>query len=128
MHERLGHVGFDRMVQIIKAGKSRGLDKLGALSDAVLTTARKLVLACKACIEGKGTRTAFGHDGLDKGSAPFEVVHMDTFEARKADNPAKRYGTAAEFGEFCAFMCSAQASYFTGQNVVLDGGAYPGTY
>ena len=50
------------------------------------------------------------------------------FEARKADNPAKRYGTAAEFGEFCAFMCSAQASYFTGQNVVLDGGAYPGTY
>ncbi len=50
------------------------------------------------------------------------------FEARKADNPAKRYGTAAEFGEFCAFMCSAHASYFTGQNVVLDGGAYPGTF
>lgn len=49
------------------------------------------------------------------------------FEARKQDNPAKRYGTAAEFGEFCAFVCSAQASYFTGQNVVLDGGAYPGT-
>ncbi|MFM8681082.1 MAG: SDR family oxidoreductase, partial [Alphaproteobacteria bacterium] len=37
-------------------------------------------------------------------------------------------GTAEEFGEFCAFMCSAQASYFTGQNVVLDGGAYPGTF
>ena len=50
------------------------------------------------------------------------------FEKRKLDNPARRYGTAEEFGEFCAFMCSAQASYFTGQNVVLDGGAYPGTF
>jgi len=50
------------------------------------------------------------------------------YESRKSDNPSKRYGTAAEFGEFCAFMCSAQASYFTGQNVVLDGGAYPGTF
>jgi 3-oxoacyl-[acyl-carrier protein] reductase len=48
-------------------------------------------------------------------------------EARKKENPAGRFGTAEEFGQFCAFMCSAQAGYFTGQNVVLDGGAYPGT-
>jgi 3-oxoacyl-[acyl-carrier protein] reductase len=53
---------------------------------------------------------------------------QELFEKRKQDNPSKRYGTAEEFGEFCAFMCSAQASYFTGQNVVLDGGAYPGTF
>jgi len=50
------------------------------------------------------------------------------FEKRKQDNPARRYGTAAEFGEFCAFLCAAQAGYYTGQNVVLDGGAYPGTF
>ena len=49
------------------------------------------------------------------------------YEKRKQDNPAKRFGTAEEFGEFCAFLCSAQSGYFTGQNVVLDGGAYPGT-
>jgi len=48
-------------------------------------------------------------------------------EERKKQNPAGRFGTAEEFGQFCAFMCSAQAGYFTGQNVVLDGGAYPGT-
>ena len=42
--------------------------------------------------------------------------------------PAKRFGTAEEFGAFCAFMCSQQASYFTGQNILLDGGAYQGTY
>ena len=48
-------------------------------------------------------------------------------EERRRQNPAGRFGTAEEFGQFCAFMCSVQAGYFTGQNVVLDGGAYPGT-
>jgi len=48
-------------------------------------------------------------------------------EERRKQNPAGRFGTPDEFGQFCAFICSAQAGYFTGQNVVLDGGAYPGT-
>ncbi len=42
--------------------------------------------------------------------------------------PAGRFGNPTEFGQMCAFMCSQQASYFTGQNVLLDGGAYPGTF
>ena len=42
--------------------------------------------------------------------------------------PAKRFGQPDEFGELCAFICSAQASYITGQNFLIDGGAYPGTY
>jgi 3-oxoacyl-[acyl-carrier protein] reductase len=46
---------------------------------------------------------------------------------RRAENPARRFGTIDEFGAFCAFLCSAQAGYVTGQNIVLDGGAYPGT-
>lgn len=41
--------------------------------------------------------------------------------------PAKRFGTAEEFGAFCAFFCSGHASYMTGQNVLLDGGLYGGT-
>ena len=48
--------------------------------------------------------------------------------ARRATIPARRFGTADEFGAVCAFMCSAQAAYLTGQNILLDGGAYPGTY
>lgn len=48
--------------------------------------------------------------------------------ARMASNPARRFGTAAEFGAFCAFICSAHAGYLTGQNILLDGGAYPGTF
>src|SRR5579885_835621 len=48
-------------------------------------------------------------------------------ERRKAI-PARRFGDPAEFGEACAFLCSAQAGYVTGQNWLLDGGAYPGTF
>jgi len=49
-------------------------------------------------------------------------------EARRATIPACRYGTPQEFGQFCAYLCSAQAGYLTGQNLLLDGGAYPGTF
>lgn len=42
--------------------------------------------------------------------------------------PAGRYGNPAEFGEFCAFICSAQAGFLTGQNILIDGGKYPGTF
>jgi 3-oxoacyl-[acyl-carrier protein] reductase len=52
-------------------------------------------------------------------------------EARKqrlAGMPAGRFGTAEEFGSACAFLCSAEAGYITGQNLLVDGGAYPGTF
>ena len=42
--------------------------------------------------------------------------------------PAGRFGTPDEFGAYCAYLCSAQASYVTGQNLLIDGGAYPGTF
>jgi len=48
--------------------------------------------------------------------------------ARRMQNPAQRFGTATEFGAFCAFICSNHAGYLTGQNILLDGGAYPGTF
>ena len=42
--------------------------------------------------------------------------------------PTGRFGDPAEFGATCAFLCSSRASYITGQNVLIDGGAYPGTF
>jgi 3-oxoacyl-[acyl-carrier protein] reductase len=45
--------------------------------------------------------------------------------ARKQANPAKRFGTIEEFGAACAFLCSAHAGFITGQNLLLDGGAFP---
>jgi 3-oxoacyl-[acyl-carrier protein] reductase len=50
------------------------------------------------------------------------------WEQRRLSNPTQRYGTAAEFGAACAFLCSAHAGYMTGQNVLIDGGYYPGTF
>ncbi|HAP24679.1 MAG TPA: 3-oxoacyl-ACP reductase, partial [Achromobacter sp.] len=51
----------------------------------------------------------------------------DVLAARLAGIPAGRYGDPAEFGDACAFLCGARAGYMTGQNLVLDGGIYPGT-
>jgi 3-oxoacyl-[acyl-carrier protein] reductase len=45
-----------------------------------------------------------------------------------AEIPAKRFGTPAELGQTCAFLCSVHAGYITGQNILLDGGAYPGAF
>ena len=49
-------------------------------------------------------------------------------DARRQAIPAKRFGTLEEFGEICAFLCSQHAAYINGQNILADGGAYPGTY
>ncbi len=49
-------------------------------------------------------------------------------DARRKNIPARRFGTPEEFGAICAFLCSVHAAYMTGQNVLADGGAYPGTF
>lgn len=59
-----------------------------------------------------------------KTGQPIEAL----LDKRKSTVPAQRFGTAAEFGAVCAFLCSVHAGYLTGQNVLLDGGAYPGTF
>ena len=53
-----------------------------------------------------------------------EVVRKE----RMAQSPSGRFGDPAEFGDACAYLCSAQAGYVTGQNFLIDGGSYPGTY
>ena len=50
------------------------------------------------------------------------------FAERVATVPAKRIGQPDEFGAVCAFLCSAQAGYITGQNILIDGGAFPGAF
>jgi 3-oxoacyl-[acyl-carrier protein] reductase len=56
-------------------------------------------------------------------------VAVETFqEAAKKDIPARRFGRAAEFGACAAFLCSAHCGFVTGQNILLDGGQYPGLF
>ena len=52
----------------------------------------------------------------------------EVWEARARENPAGRYGRPAEAGDYIAFLCSANAGFITGQNLMIDGGQYPGTY
>ena len=59
-----------------------------------------------------------------KAGRPVEEVRAESLQ----QIPAGRFGTPEEFGELCAYICSAQASYITGQNFLIDGGLYPGTY
>jgi 3-oxoacyl-[acyl-carrier protein] reductase len=46
----------------------------------------------------------------------------------RSSNPSRRFGRPDEFGATCAFLCSTYAGYITGQNILIDGGAYPGTF
>ena len=52
----------------------------------------------------------------------------ELWRARAEANPAKRYGRPAELGAYCAFLCSEHAGFITGQNLLIDGGSYLGTY
>jgi 3-oxoacyl-[acyl-carrier protein] reductase len=73
----------------------------------------------------------FETDRLDQTLAGFAKAQglslEEARERRRAESPARRFGDPAEFGTACAFLCGARAGYITGQNLVLDGGAYPGT-
>jgi len=57
------------------------------------------------------------------GKTPEELA-----KARAEANPAKRFGTIEEFGAACAFLCGTHAGFITGQNLLMDGGAFPGTF
>jgi 3-oxoacyl-[acyl-carrier protein] reductase len=61
-------------------------------------------------------------------TAEAQKLSVEEVANRRRDGiPAGRFGDPAEFGEACAFLCSAQAGYVTGHNFLIDGGAYPGT-
>jgi 3-oxoacyl-[acyl-carrier protein] reductase len=56
------------------------------------------------------------------------ITVEEQLERWREGEASKRFGTPEEFGAACAFLCSTQAGYITGQNLLLDGGTYPGTF
>ncbi|MFD0978495.1 SDR family oxidoreductase [Tropicimonas aquimaris] len=65
---------------------------------------------------------------LDTGVAKQTGITLEEARAqREASIPARRYGTAEEFGAMCAFLCSQHAGFIVGQNILLDGGAINAT-
>jgi 3-oxoacyl-[acyl-carrier protein] reductase len=62
-------------------------------------------------------------------NAKKQNVTFDTAKTQRINSvPARRFGGIEEFGATCAFLCSAQAGYIVGQNILIDGGAYQGTF
>ena len=67
-------------------------------------------------------------DALDRSAAQAEGLPLDQIQARrKAEIPARIYGDPGDFGAACAFLCSQQARFIVGQNLLLDGGAFRST-
>jgi 3-oxoacyl-[acyl-carrier protein] reductase len=129
--------GFGRIVNITSAAVKAPIDVLGlsngarsGLTGFTAGLARKTVhknVTINGLLPGP-----FDTDRLRvtmQGAAKSSGQSIDAIaETRRKQNPAQRFGTAEEFGAMCAFLCSAHAGYITGQNILLDGGAYPGTF
>jgi hypothetical protein len=83
LHERLNHMGWTRMMVTVRSGRVEDLGiQINSLSKDTIDAAEKRVRECRACIEGRATRTAFGHRGLDRGTQPGECLHMDTYQVK----------------------------------------------
>ena len=130
--------GFGRIVNITSGAVKAPIDTLGlsngarsGLTGFVAGVARSGVAAKGVTINGL-LPGAFDTDRLRSGTESAAKKTGQDFDAlwqrRRQAIPVQRFGTADEFGAVCAFLCSVQAGYLTGQNILLDGGAYPGTF
>ncbi len=128
---------FGRIVNITSAAVKAPIEVLGlsngartGLTGFVAGIARKTVInnvTINALLPGP-----FDTDRLRgtvaKAEAERRGITVDQLLAERAkQNPAGRFGDPEEFGLACAFLCGAKAGFITGQNILLDGGAFPGT-
>jgi 3-oxoacyl-[acyl-carrier protein] reductase len=131
--------GFGRIVNITSAAVKAPYEALGlsngartGLTGFVAGLARQPKLASRNVTINNLLPGPFDTDRLRSTTAAAAQRSGQTFEAlwetRRQSNPTKRFGDATEFGAMCAFLCSTHAGYITGQNVLMDGGAYPGTF
>ena len=130
--------GFGRIVNITSSAVKAPIDILGlsngarsGLTGFVAGTARSGIAARGVTINnllpGKFDTDRLAATVMAASSKSGKSVD-DVRRAQQASIPAGRYGTPQEFGAICAFLCSVQAGYMTGQNVLADGGAYSGTF
>jgi len=131
--------GFGRIVNITSAAVKAPIDILGlsngarsGLTGFVAGLARQSRVAAANVTINNLLPGPFDTDRLRTTAAGAAAKSGQTVEAvlqaRAKLNPMGRFGTAQEFGAVCAFLCSVHAAYITGQNLLLDGGANPGTF
>jgi len=131
--------GFGRVVNITSGAVKAPIDTLGlsngarsGLTGFVAGLARQSRLASRnvtinnllpGFFDTDRIRTTMAAAAAKPGKPIDELL-----DGRRATIPARRLGTAEEFGAACAFLCSAHGSYITGQNWLIDGGGFPGTF
>lgn len=133
----MGERGFGRIVNITSSAVKAPIAELG-LSNGARTGLTGFVAGTARKVAGTGVtinNLLPGRFMTDRLRSNFAFVaknsgrsEADVAEGIRKTIPAQRFGEAHEFGEFCAFLCSAQAGYITGQNMLIDGGNYPGTF
>jgi 3-oxoacyl-[acyl-carrier protein] reductase len=131
--------GYGRIVNITSSAVKAPIDILGlsngarsGLTGFIAGVARNPKIAARGVTLNNLLPGAFDTDRLRVtmvGAAQKTGKSVeDIADTRRQTIPAQRFGTPEEFGAICAFLCSAHAGYINGQNVLADGGAYPGTY
>ncbi len=127
---------FGRIVNITSAAVKAPIDVLGLSNGA-----RSGLTGFVAGLSRKTVRSNVTINGLLPG--PFNTDRIrgvaagqaknsgksveEILTQRASENPSGRFGEADEFGQACAWLCSAKSGFITGQNILLDGGAFPGT-
>ena len=130
--------GFGRIINITSSAVKSPIDILGLSNGARSGLTGFVAGVSRSALAAQGVTInnllpgAFDTDRLkatlagaaQKTGKPIEAL----MDARRQTIPARRFGMPEEFGAICAFLCSQHAGYMTGQNVLVDGGAYPGAY
>jgi 3-oxoacyl-[acyl-carrier protein] reductase len=135
--DKMAERKFGRIVNITSSAVKAPIDILGlsngarsGLTGFVAGIARKLArdgITINNLLPGnfETDRLRTTMEGRAK-AAGKDVATMK--DAARAAIPAQRFGNIEEFGAVCAFICSVQAGYLVGQNILLDGGSFPGTF
>jgi len=130
--------GFGRIINITSGAVKAPIDILGLSNGARSGLTGFIAGAARSPLAAQGVTInnllpgAFDTDRLkslfagtsSKTGEPAEAIA----DSRRKTIPARRFGDPQEFGATCAFLCSVHAGYITGQNILVDGGAYPGTF
>ncbi len=130
--------GFGRVVNITSSAVKSPIDILGLSNGARSGLTGFVAGVARSSLAAQGVTInnllpgIFDTDRLASNFATQAAKSGKTAEevkaARIAQLPGKRLGNAEEFGKTCAFLCSQYAGYINGQNILIDGGSFPGTF